>query len=184
MWSHSWFYVWLNSTILFVIICWLSHVWLFATPWTVATRFLCLWDFPSLGDLPVPGIEPMSVVWQADSSPLSHLGSLYYLLVLCLIAQSCLILCDPMDCSLPSSSVPGVSPGKNSGVGCHALLQEMFPTQGLNPGLLHCMWILYHLSHQGIPRILEWVAYPFSRKSSWPRNQTRVLCIAGRFFTS
>ena len=46
------------------------------------------------------------------------------------------------------------------GVGCHALLQGIFPTQGSNPGLLHCRQILYHLSHQVSPRILEWVAYP------------------------
>ena len=43
------------------------------------------------------------------------------------------------------------SPGKNTGVGCHFLLQGIFPTQGLNPGLLHCRWSLYHLSHQGSP---------------------------------
>ena len=49
------------------------------------------------------------------------------------------------------SSVHGDSPGKNSGVGCHALLQGIFPTQGLNLGLLHCRWFLYHLSHQGSP---------------------------------
>ena len=42
----------------------------------------------------------------------------------------------------------------------------------------------YHLSHQGSPIILEWVAYPFSRESSWPRNWTGVSCIAGRFFTN
>jgi len=40
-----------------------------------------------------------------------------------------------MDCSPPGSSVHGDSPGKNTGVGCHALLQGIFPTQGLNPGL-------------------------------------------------
>ena len=50
--------------------------------------------------------------------------------------------------------------------------------------LLHCRQILYCLSHQKSPRILEWVAYPFSRASSWPRNQTGVSCIAGRFSTS
>ena len=81
--------------------------------------------------------------------------------MLCLVAQSCLTLCDPMDCHLPGSSVHGDSPGKNTGVGCHALLQGIFPTQGSNPGLPHCRWILYCLSHQGSPRILEWVAYPF-----------------------
>ena len=83
-----------------------------------------------------------------------------------------------MDCSPPGSSVHGDSPGKNTGVGCHALFQGIFPTQGSNPGPGSS------LSHQGIPRILEWVAYPFSRGSFWLRNQTRVSCIAGGFFTS
>ena len=52
-----------------------------------------------------------------------------------------------MDCSPPGSSVHGNSPGKNPAVGCHALLQGIVPTHGLNPGLLHCRWILYRLSH-------------------------------------
>ena len=77
--------------------------------------------------------------------------------LLCLVAQSCLTLWDPMECSPPGSSIHGNSPGKNIGMGCHALLQGIFPTQGLNPGLLHCRWILYCLSHQGSPRILKWV---------------------------
>ena len=55
---------------------------------------------------------------------------------LCLVAQSCLTLCDPMDHSPPGSSVHGVSPGKNTGVGCHALLQRLFLTQGSNSHLL------------------------------------------------
>ena len=59
-----------------------------------------------------------------------------------------------------------------------------FPIQGLNPGLPHCRQILYHLNHQGSPRILEWVVYPFSRGSSQPMNQTGVSCLAGGFFTS
>ena len=82
------------------------------------------------------------------------------------------------------SFIHGDSPGKNTRVGCHALLQGIFPTQGLNPGLPHCKQILYHLSHQGSPRILEWVAYPFSRGSSQPGNRTSISCIAGKFFTS
>ena len=64
----------------------------------------------------------------------------------CSIIQSCLTLCNTMDCSLPGSSVHGDSPGKNARVGCHALLQGTFPTQGLNPGLPHCRWILYNKS--------------------------------------
>ena len=88
--------------------------------------------------------------------------------MLCLVIQSCLILCNPMDSSLPGSSVHGDSPGKNNGVSCHPLLQGIFPTQGWNPGLSHCRQILYCLSHQGSPRILEWVIYPFSRDLSDP----------------
>ena len=60
------------------------------------------------------------------------------------VAQSCLTLCDPMDC-------PWNSLGQNTGVGSLSLLQGIFPTQGLNPGLPHCGWILYQLSHKGSP---------------------------------
>ena len=94
----------------------------------------------------------------------------------CLATQLCPTLCDPMDCSPPGCWVHGDSPGKNTGMGCHAFLQGIFPTQGLNPGVPHCRKILYHLSHQGSPRMLECVAYPFSGGSSWPRNQTGVSC--------
>ena len=71
--------------------------------------------------------------------------------VLCLVAQSCPILCNPMDCRPPGSSVHGDSPGKNTGVGCLILLQEIFLTQGSNQGLLHGRQILYQLSYQGSP---------------------------------
>ena len=54
-----------------------------------------------------------------------------------------------MGCSPPGSSVHGDSPGKNTGVGCHALLQRIFASKGSNPGLLHCRWILHCLSHRG-----------------------------------
>ena len=141
-----------------------------------------------------------------------------------------------MDCCSLGSSVHGDSPGKNTGVGCHSLLQGIFPTQGLNPGLLelqmdsvaqlaknppamqetpirflgwegllekgkathsrfwpgefhelyrvaksqtwlsyfHFTSLLYHLSHEGSPRILEWVAYPFSRGTSQSRSRTAL----------
>ena len=75
-------------------------------------------------------------------------------------------------------------PGQNTGVGSLSLLQGIFTTQGSNPGLPHCRRILYQLSHKGSPRRLEWVASPFSSGSSWPRNWTKVSCIAGRFFTN
>ena len=75
------------------------------------------------------------------------------------------------------------SPGQNTGVGSRSFPQGIFPTQGSNPGLPHHRQILYQLSHQRSPRILEWVAFPFSSGSSWPRNQTGVSCIAGEFLT-
>ena len=61
---------------------------------------------------------------------------------------------------------PQNSPGQNTGVGSLSLLQGIFPTQGSNPGLSHCRWILYQLSHKESPRILEWVTHPFSSGSS------------------
>ena len=65
--------------------------------------------------------------------------------------------------------------------GCHALLQGIFPTQGLNPGLPHCRHILYHLGHQGNTRILERVAYPIfggissTQESNWDLLHCRVI---------
>ena len=104
---------------------------------------------------------------------------------------------------------PWNSLNQNTGVGSLSLLQGIFPTQGSNPGLPHCRWILYQLSNhaaaaakslQSCPTlcnpmdytihgilqagILEWAAFPFSRGSSRPRDRTQVSCIAGRFFTS
>ena len=70
-----------------------------------------------------------------------------------LVTQSCQILSNPTDCSSPGSSVPGDSPGKTIGVAGRALPQEIFPTQGWNPGLPHCRQILYGLSHQGSPKL-------------------------------
>ena len=112
---------------------------------------------------------------------------------------------------------PRNSPGRDTGVGSHSLLQGIFPTQELNPGLLHCRRTLYQLSHKhpnkllccesrsvvstlcdpmdySLPgssvhgilqaRILGWVAVPFSRGSSQPRNRTRDFCTASGFFTN
>ena len=73
----------------------------------------------------------------------------YYFCVL--VTQSCPTLYHPMNCSPPGSSVHGDSPGQNTGVGCHALLQGISPTQGSNQGLLHGRQILYHPRHQGRP---------------------------------
>ena len=142
---------------------------------------------------------PIYLSWSANANTWIYLwgqaGAQYDLLCFSYIAnlsvymcakllQSWPTLCNPMDCSPPGSSVHGDSPGKNIRVGCHALLQRIFPIQGLNPGLSCCRRILYHLSHQGNPRILELVAYSFSRGSSQSRNRTLVSCIAGILFTS
>ena len=62
-------------------------------------------------------------------------------------------------CCLSCTSVHGDSPGKDTGEGCQALFQRIFATQGLNPGLQHFRWILYHLSHLSSPRILDVTAY-------------------------
>ena len=72
---------------------------------------------------------------------------------------------------------PWNSPDQNTRVGSCSLLQ------GLNPGLPNCRGILCQLSHQGSPRKLEWVAYPFCSRPFQSRDRTRVSCIAGGFFT-
>ena len=92
--------------------------------------------------------------------------------------QSCPTLCHTIDCN------PWNSPGQNTGVVRLFLLRGIFPIQESNPGLLHFRQILYQLSHRWSPRILVWVAYPFSSRSTQPRNRTRVSCITGGLFTN
>ena len=112
---------------------------------------------PSPGNFPNPGIElksPASSALQGDSWLLSHqrLSITKHACFQAKLLQLCPTLCDPMDCSPPGSSVHGTSQATwSTGVGCHALLQEIFPTQGLNLGFLLCRQILYHLSQHGSP---------------------------------
>ena len=122
--------------------------------------------------------------WKSKRVPEKHLLLLYWL------CQS-LWLCESESCSVISDSLwprrlycLWNSPGQNTGVGSLSLLQGIFPNQGSNPGLWHCRRILYQLNHQGSPRILEWVTYPFSSRSSWPRDWNGVSFIAGGFFTN
>ena len=94
-----------------------------------------------------------------------------------------------MDCSPPGSSVhPWGFSRQEYWSGLSYPSPWHLPNPGIAPtqtqGLPHCRQIINHLSPQGRPRILEWVAYPFSRGSSWPRNWTGVSWIADRFFTS
>ena len=104
----------------------LSHVWLFGTPWTLHLQSMEFsrpehWsESPSTGDRPNPGIKPRSPGLQEDSFPAERQRK-----------------------------------PKNMGVGSLSFLQQIFPTQGLNWGLLHWRWILYQLSYQGSP----WCAY-------------------------
>ena len=173
-----------------------SRVQLFVFPWTVALQAPLSTGFsrqeywsglpcPLSGDLPDLRIEPHLLCplhWPVGSLPLMPPGKSFFSSYCA--QHSVVSLCDPMDCRPPGCSVLEDSWGRNTEVGCHALLQGIFPTQGLNPGLPHYRQILYCLSHRGSPRILEWVAYPFSRGSSQRRNWTGVSCIAGGFFTS
>ena len=75
-------------------------------------------------------------------------------------SESCSVLSESL--RLHGILSPWNSPGQNTGVGSLSCLQGIFPTKGSNPDLPHFLGILYHLSHMGIPRILEWVAYPTS----------------------
>ena len=103
--------------------------------------------------------------------------------MLCLVTWFCLTLW-PHGLWPARLLCPWDSPGKSTALGCQNLPQGIFRTQALTSCLLFCRHVLYHLSQHGSPRILELVAYLFSRGTSWLRNQTRVSCISGRFFTS
>ena len=128
-----------------------------------------------------------------------------HIICCCLAISHVQIFCNTMDCRL---FCPWDFPGKNTGVGCHFPLQGIFPTQGLNPGLLHwqvdslppsegkvevkvtqlcqtlCDSMDYTVHEILQARELEWVAIPFSRGSLQPRDRTQVFCIPGRFSTS
>ena len=80
-------------------------------------------------------------------------------------SESCLTVSDSLQPHGLYS--PWNSPGQKTGVSSCSFFQGIFPTQALNPGLPHCRRIIYQLNHQGSPRILEWVAYPFSSRSNW-----------------
>ena len=76
---------------------------------------------------------------------------------LCLVVQSCLTLCNLVDCSPPGSTVLGDSPGKNTGVGSLSHLQGIFLIQESNLGLLHGRQILHQLNSQGSPKLTSFI---------------------------
>ena len=161
-----------------------SRVQLFVTPWTVATRLLCPWDFPGKntgvdchfllqGIFPTQGSNPGLLHCRWMLYCLSHQGSPISD-QLCAnenFSEILFYICSPgkikivLKVKVKSLSrvqlfvtpwtvatrllCPWDFPGNSTGVDCHFLLQGMFPTQGLNPGLPHCRQTLYPLSHQG-----------------------------------
>ena len=138
---------------------------------------------PSPGDIPNPGIKPTP-----DRSP--ALAGRFFTTSATWEAPS--LACESESHSVVSDSLQphGLQPARllcplqEYWSGLPYPPPEIFPIQGSNPGVPQCRQILYHLSHQGSPWILDWVAYPFSKGSSWPRNQTGVSWITGRFFTN
>ena len=131
----------------YMCVCVLSRVWLFATPWTA--RLLCPWNFPGKnagvgchfllqGNFLTQGLNLCLLLWQADCVPLCHLKSpVYYMKS---ESESHSVVSD----SLRPHGLfsPWNSLGQNTGVSSLSLLQGIFPTQGSNPGLLHCKQIL------------------------------------------
>ena len=105
------------------------------------TTFICTGKPKNSRDLLSCCICYIMVLWNQTHN-ISNI-CLTSTVVLCLVTQWCPTLYPP------GSSVHGDSPGKNTGMGCHVLLQGIFPTQGSNLNLLHCRRILYHLSNQG-----------------------------------
>ena len=99
--------------------------------------------------LPVSGVLPSQMMRLLLFSITTRVS--YCISYVCLVTQLYLTLYDSMDCNPPGSFLHVDSPGKNTGAGCHALLQGIFPIQWLNTSLLHCRRIIYHLSHQGSP---------------------------------
>ena len=116
-----------------------------------------IWYVISTPDLSLSPL-PQDVFF--ENRIVSHIDIMVHLSLKVLVAQSNPTFCDPMDCRL---LCPWNSPGKNTGVACHSLLQRIFLTQVLNPGLIHCRQILYCLSYQesqeGIMKAIKWSEY-------------------------
>ena len=127
---------------------------------------------PSPGDLPDPGMEPRSLALPAHSLPPEPRGKpkLIYAAAAAKLLQLCPAVCDTMKCSSSRLLCPCDSPGKNTGVGCHALLQGIFLIQRWNLCLLRCRSILYDLSHDKrcqfslLSCIFYWVPFPTARE--------------------
>ena len=163
-----------SLTVLKLLTAWITtNCGKFLKRWEYQTILLASWE---------TCMQVKEQQWELDIEQQtgSKLGKKYHKAVCWVrVTQSCLILCDPMDCTV------------------HRILQAtilewiaiLFSRRSSQPRdrtqvFLHCRRILYQLSHKGNPRILEWVDYPFSSISSLPRNWTKVSCIADGFFTN
>ena len=104
-------------------------------------------EMPTRGPLQVTGLSFVCVYVAHKLLQVTGLSFWVWCVCVC-------VSCDPMDCSPPGSSVHGNSLGKNTGVDCHSLLQGIFPSQGSNLAFPHFRQILYHLNHQGSPKLL------------------------------
>ena len=168
----------------------------FSIPGILQARVSC----PPPGDLPDLGNEPRSPALLVDPFLLSHQSEVKWL-------RRAWLFVTPWTVRPLRLLRPWGFPGKNTGVGCHFLLQGIFSTQGLNQGLPHCRQMLYYMSHQGTEKwkslspvwlfATPWAiqsrefsrpeycsGYPFFSGSSQPRDQTGFSWIAGGFFTN
>ena len=175
--THTHTHLWLQSLHYPLLITPFQPRW---SPWNS-------WNKPSTLQLKtLPSLFPAYGIFFPPTLTLFfYFLQIFACAVLCFVNQLHPALCHPMDCSPPSSSVHGDSPGRNTGGGCHALfLKEIFPTQGLNPGLLHGSQILLPSEQAGKPKNTEADSLSLFQGSSQPRNQMGVSCTASRFFTS
>ena len=142
------------STLIFVIsfiLLTLDFFFLLLVPWSVI--FCCLFAsllFLQVGlcyyELPPLRITLLNLIILVYFN--IHLSQGIFCICV-LVAQLCLTLCIPMACSPPCSSVHGILQARVLELVAISFSRGIFPTQGLNPGLLHCRQILYHLNHQG-----------------------------------
>ena len=110
---------------------------------------MCIWSMEGHGEGDVSALLCFFVKTQRKIEDLNTQGVLSLVSGMCVhsVTQSYLILCGPVDGSSTGSSFHGISPGKNTGVGFHALLQGFFPTQGPNS----CLWHLLHWQADSLP---------------------------------
>ena len=129
------------------------------------TSFSCVGQKNSLSPLVLQGCATESKILGS----LCVLSMAWYMCacVRAQLLQLCPTLCDPMGFPLSRDF-----PGKNTGVGCHALLQGILQTQGSNSHLLHCRWVLYPLSHLGSPTCVQLAV--FKGRKSWTFQESFI----------